>query len=407
MKLIKPMMKEIMQVLYSFLKTKYYHARIVCINVSLIILYISCQDSNIHRKNIFFLEKSNKQLIFPLDERTKNSPLALFAYKDKTGKEYLTFQNPIQNEILFYDMNLTNLDFKVMPSYDGNNGVGPVSGYYVKNLDSIFLTIHGFNDIVLIDKNSVVKEKMEYYETNDNIPLLVTSSISSLYHPLLFFDNKIYIVPECNRWAESNWVCAYIDLIDKSVNAIPSFSYPSFPGQDNRKKRASAEDYLSRCFNGKQFVYSFYYDEDIYIAPLNHGQIKKIKVTSKYIDKVRIPDDYGNLTIEELCENPNYGNLLYDEYRDVYYRIAYPKTMLEKGIRVLELLRYGRKNFSIIILDKGFNIIGETLFPDYMYNSQVMFIREDGLYISCNHYLNPEYSDDVISFIRFNLVKNK
>jgi hypothetical protein len=78
-----------------------------------------------------------------------------------------------------------------------------------------------------------------------------------------------------------------------------------------------------------------------------------------------------------------------------------------KDIRAIDLLRYGRKNFSVIILDKDFNIIGETMFPDYTYNSQVMFIREDGLYISCSHFLNPEYSDDVLSFRRFDLVKNK
>jgi hypothetical protein len=406
MKLIKPMIKEIIQVLYSFFTTNCHHIKTVSIiNILVIILFLSCQDPNIRRKNIFFLEKSNKQLIFPIDERTKNSPLALFPYKDKEGKEYLTFQNPIQNEILFYDMNLTKLEFKVIPSYEGDNGVGPISGYYVKNLDSIFLTIRGFNDIVLIDKNTIIKEKIEYYETNDSILLLTTSSISSVYHPLLLFDNKIYMVPECNRWAESNPVCAYIDLTGKSVNAFLSFSYPSFPSIDNKNKRASAEDYLSRCFNGKQFVYSFYYDENIYITPLNHGQIKKIKTSSKYIDKVIIPDDYGNVTVEELCENPNYGNLLYDEYREVYYRIAYPKTKLEKGIRGLELLQYGRKKFSIIIMDKEFNILGETLFPDYTYNSQVMFIREDGLYISESHYLNPEYSDDVLSFRRFDLVK--
>jgi hypothetical protein len=116
-------------------------------------------------------------------------------------------------------------------------------------------------------------------------------------------------------------------------------------------------------------------------------------------------DDYGNLTFIDACENPNYGNLLFDKYRNVYYRIAYPETKIEKGVNGLELLQYGRKRFSIIILDKDFNIIGETLFPDYTYNSTVMFIREDGLYISDSHYLNPDYNDDVLSFRKFNLVE--
>lgn len=50
-------------------------------------------------------------------------------------------------------------------------------------------------------------------------------------------------------------------------------------------------------------------------------------------------------------------------------------------------------------------VIGETLFPENTYNSQLMFIRHDGLYISDSHPLNPEYSDDVLSFRRFDLTK--
>ena len=146
------------------------------------------------------------------------------------------------------------------------------------------------------------------------------------------------------------------------------------------------EEGLSRCFDGKHFVYSYHFDETIYIASQEHDSIKPVKVKSKYIDKVRMLDDYGNLTFIDACE--------------------YPETKIEKGVNGLELLQYGRKRFSIIILDKDFNIIGETLFPDYTYNSTVMFIREDGLYISDSHYLNPNYNDDVLSFRKFNLVEN-
>ena len=71
----------------------------------------------------------------------------------------------------------------------------------------------------------------------------------------------------------------------------------------------------------------------------------------------------------------------------------------------IELLDYGRKKFSIIILDKEFNIIGETLFPDYSYNPGIMFIREDGLYISTCHPMNPLYNDDFLNFQKFELKK--
>jgi hypothetical protein len=36
-----------------------------------------------------------------------------------------------------------------------------------------------------------------------------------------------------------------------------------------------------------------------------------------------------------------------------------------------------------------------------------MFVREDGLYISSSHFLNPNFSDDILSFQRFDLVRNE
>jgi len=72
-----------------------------------------------------------------------------------------------------------------------------------------------------------------------------------------------------------------------------------------------------------------------------------------------------------------------------------------------EMWDYGRKIFSIIILNRDFQIIGETLFPEYIYNPGVMFVRKDGLYISASHFKNPEYSDDILKLVCFRLEKNQ
>jgi hypothetical protein len=304
-------------------------------------------------------------------------------------------------------MNTQALAFKIKPPVEGHNGVGMISGYYIKNTDSIFLTTMDVNEIILIDKACNIKDVFLYDETGDGMALKITSSTSFLYHPIVLFENKLFIMPECNRFAEKNPVCATVDLNNHSVQAFLSFPYPSFPGQDNKMKGAGVELYVSRCFNGEQFVYSFYYDENIYIAPINHASVVKKSVKSKYIRRVELPNDYGGATLEDLCTIPHYGNLLYDEYRKVYYRIAYPRITLEKGDNPIEILRFGGKNFSLIILDKEFNVVGETLFPDYTYNPTVMFIREDGLYISESHSYNPGFSDDVLSFRRFDLIRVK
>lgn len=66
----------------------------------------------------------------------------------------------------------------------------------------------------------------------------------------------------------------------------------------------------------------------------------------------------------------------------------------------------GRKKFSVIILDNKFNIIGETLFPENIYNSYIFFVHKDGLYISSDYQINYNQSEDTLNFELFNLVKN-
>ena len=372
--------------------------------LSLTLFALSCKNPERHSRNCG-LKATDKTLIFPLDPNTKNFILALFPYTDKEGKEYLTFQNFSQNQILFYNMNTCQLEFKVKPAYEGAEGVGKMLGYHVHNLDSIFINRSYRTELFIIDRSAKIIDKIQFEKTTDSIPLHESHSTSATYHPIEIVNNHLYLVSGCDRWSAENPVTAYINLSDKTVQAFPNFRYPSYPGADNKAKRFGFEEYMSRCFDGEHFVYSFYFLENIQVASIDHQSIRDIPVKSKYIDKVQLLDDYGNLTANDICENPNYGNLLFDSYRKVYYRIAYPKTEVDHNIRGMELMEYGRKNFSIIILDEDFNIIGETLFPDYTYNSTLMFIREDGLYISDSHYLNLNFSDDVLSFQKFELIE--
>ena len=108
----------------------------------------------------------------------------------------------------------------------------------------------------------------------------------------------------------------------------------------------------------------------------------------------------------ELCEYPSYGKIIYDSCNKVYYRVAYVPQEIDKDVDALSLFRTGRKQFSIMILDEDFNVIGEHLFPPYTYNPRLSFVSKGKLYISLNNIMNPDYSDDVIRFQMVELVKD-
>lgn len=349
------------------------------------------------------LVKSDKVLSFPMDESMKTLIFTMYPYTHSDGREYLTFQNQSRNEIVFFDMSTQQLAFIIKPEVDGPNGIGFLRGYTIRNLDSIFVATQGKSEISLINSNAEVKNRYPYEMTNDGTMLYYNNMNSFYYCPAVFIDNKMYIKPTTSRSMDVRPVSATVDLKTKQVDALSGFQYPSFPKTDNPAKMSGKEEDFSRCFSGEQFVYSFYFAEDIYVTDIDHRSVQAFNVKSKYIDRIEYTDDFGNLTFEDILAAPTYGNLLYDPYRQVYYRIAYPKVEVDKGVNGLELLQYGRKRFSIIILDKDFHIIGETLFPDYTYNNVLMFVRKDGLYISSSHFMNPEYSDDLLTFQRFDL----
>lgn len=60
--------------------------------------------------------------------------------------------------------------------------------------------------------------------------------------------------------------------------------------------------YFSRCFNGDKFIYSFFYEEDIFITSIDHNIVERVNVKSNYIDRVVMPNDY-NGTLKSMCEN--------------------------------------------------------------------------------------------------------
>ena len=384
--------------------------------VILSVLFFSCSKNKSIQDGVehntlsygYDLVKKDKILAYELDDNTKYQFTALFLYKDRLGNEYLTFKNS-KEEIYFYDLNNEKFLFKTKIEREGPNSILGPSGYHIEDLNNIYITSVALPTIFKIDTTGTIVQKIQYETTSQGYHVTPTfKSASFFYTPLVIIDSKLFITQ--SPWARSpvstTPLCVVIDTVNHTQSAYPFFFPPLI--EDSELFNSSLTAFIfSREFNGKEFVYSFYYDEDIYVASIDHKQVKKYKIISKYINKVQIgkrasdmlegaKNDYGD---------PCYGNLIYDPYRDVYYRLAYPKVELESGLNYVALTSQGRKKFSIIILDKNFNVIGETLFPEFIYNPSLMFVHKNGLYICNNHSMNPNFNEDVLSFQCFELKK--
>ena len=363
--------------------------------------------------NEYSLVPTKEYANFEIDADTKLYMKALYLFTDTaTNKEYLTFQNATENEILIYDWESKKRLKKVVAEKEGANGVGKVFGYLMKSFDEIYLPNAHYPLISMIDTTGRIKRKIPYKKTTDGDILITARSITIIHQPFNLIDNKIYITQRLNwkykyQAIEKSPISVTIDTITGIIKALPMRFPPIISSEKYISGVIEEEVKFSREFNGKEFVYSFFYDENIHIANIAHDSVRTVSAKSRFIkapEKAKLADVSTNM--KNTCELAMYGNLIYDKYREVYYRFAYHSEDFNVDEEnFFELYAFGRNKFSIIILDKDFQCIGETEFPEGIYSTRGYLIRKDGLYLSTSHYKNPSFSDDLLQFERIELKK--
>lgn len=368
--------------------------------------FLSCTNKRSSESYIYNLKGSETIKSFTLDSDVKYNAFYLYTFSDDAGKEYLSFLNYRTNQILFYDLKTCEFLFKLNLDAEGPNGVVQPTGFYVKDFNNIYVSSYAYPGLIKVDTTCRIVQKIPYKNTSKGYKVLPSYTPAS--HPYIapvMIDEKIYITQNAleNFHPITNTpLNIAIDTIRKSCEEVP-LTYGILTEEELQAK----DTRFSRIFNGKEFVYSFYTSHDIVVASADHSEVKRINVKSKYIDSPTAEQERSERGPQLNLELARYGDLIYDPYREVYYRFAYPKTTLEDNVRWWGKAVYGRKKFSVMILDKDFKIVGETLFPEAIYNSYVFFVHKDGLYISRDYQQIYGQSEDYMTFELFNLVKGE
>ena len=372
----------------------------------IVLFFTSCKEKIKQGKNDYVLQATEDVKSFSLDSDVKYNAFYLYTFEEQ-GKRYLSFLNYRTTQLCFYNFNTEKLLFKVELEEEGSNGVVIPTGYYVNGLDNIYVSTSAYSGLIKVDTTGTIIQKIPYGKTDTGYQIIPSYMPSSHpYNTPIFIDDKMYITQKkLDRFCPSDKtpLSVVMDTVKKEYASLP-LTY----GILTEKQLESNTDGFSRIFDGKNFIYSFYVDEDIIVTSVDHADVQRVKVKSRYIDS---PDEKVNFESEkapmQILTVPRYGDLIYDPYRAVYYRCAYPKTELDSKVNWWGKAVYGRKKFSVIILNKNFQIIGETLFPEAIYNPYVSFVEKEGLYISRDYQMNFDQSEGFMTFELFELVKNK
>ncbi|MDR2913988.1 MAG: DUF4221 domain-containing protein [Tannerella sp.] len=376
----------------------------------LLLTCFSCKRKNTDNQTVNYkyelAVEAGQDIKFAINDNIKFNFPSLFPYIDKNGKEYLTL-SCLNNSILFYDLLTGEYLFETKLEAEGPNGVGMMSGFYIEDFNNIYITSY-YLGITKVDTSGVKKQFIEYRETNTGYNIVPNFTSSSfIYIPIVIHNGHIHItqLPYGVFKASETPVSAFIDTTSQIINEHP-FRFPTIIS-DQQLPQVATGLRFSREFNGESFVFSFFMDESIYVTDLYTNEVKKISAKSKYVNDlkfVKLSNDRER-DYKELLETSYYYNLLYDKYRNVYYRFAIIGSEVSNntGYNYFDIYRNGLVKFSVIVLDKDFNIIGETLFPKYTYDPTIAFVHKNGLYISDSHILNPSFDENTLSFKCFTL----
>lgn len=378
-----------------------------CLILLTILLSLAgCKQSKV--TDICALQASDSFLEFPIDTDTRLPKFRVWIF-EVDGKEYLTFDNN-GDEILVYDLLLGKLMKKIQFDKEGANGVGSVRSYSIVDFDHIYIAADNLI-IYLTDSAGVKRQEINYQKMSTSNQLTNFDIQTAIYNQMYFVGNQIIIPQRVNftlgdDFVRNSPVGAIIDTTANTITAMPLNYLPTVAPQDVRYSMGGLT--VSCCFDGDDFIYSFYESDSVYKVSLTRQEIKSYLAKSRYIDDIKIVVD-KDMELDQRaklqCELASYGNLIYDKYRNVYYRFVFPKTTLDLKDNYMDILHSGNKTLAIMILDANLKVIGETRFSDYTYNPNLFFVREDGLYLSTNHIKRPDFDENLLRFQKIELIK--
>lgn len=345
------------------------------------------------------LKASGKIINITIPTNIRQPINQLSTYIDSSSNVYLYSWE--QNQLFVIDLLHQKIKKNKYFKREGSNSISRIGGVYVKSYNEIYLWDANQPLIYQIDSTDNIIKRIHYPKTDDGKFLIQGYSVIGLEASIE--NGVINTVMHETDYYEGIKPNLEIDTINHSIR-YSDFNFVKV----NSDGECIAQNYHRRCNGENGFVYSLPYDHGIYIMDKDHRLNKVIRAQSNYIKEL----DYTYISPYDpngLIKNKNkpfYGNILYDKYRNIYYRLAFHTTDCIPAENTISYLQFGRTDYSIMVLDNDFKCIAERLFNDHRYSSSNMFVAPDGLYISRSHCYNEDYSDDLLQYERFDLIYN-
>ncbi|MBT0811574.1 DUF4221 family protein [Litoribacter ruber] len=363
---------------------------------STLMLLLGCGGTSTEEPTPVSLQFMGKKISLELDETTPNFSMGL-GYHEVDGKEWVYNINWEKNSLQAYDAASGKMTRNLVFEKEGPEGAGELFGFYVHNPDSIFLFSQRNPVIVLTDTSGKIKEKIQYDVPDRYSPAFVHGAYF-LSPPVLIGEEMVARtrvsgnIREMNSEDLAGSHVSFAVNLNEGGSRFISHHYPA----DYMDKGAKQIE-PSMAFDGEKFVYSFFGDHHLYYSEGLGQKLQSVSLPSAYLDRDLPVFPAPEKSQQYIFGSSRYEHLVYDPYREVYYRFAFPATE-ESDPEKIARLRDNPGDFVVMIIDKDLNLLGETHFPKGKYHPNNLFVGKDGLYLSIQHPDNPDNEEDRMVF---------
>lgn len=375
----------------------------------LIFLFVSCDGgkNDSHNKNKMLSASVFESLAIPVPTSFNPDVTRVHYYESDSG-EYMAILNKIGPAIEIYNLKTKNLSKRIKLQKDGPNKVGLDNGFVIKSNDTIILASIPPKIMILNFQGEIIRRIPIKESLGNEVNFLCSNN----YIPFLFQDDFLFgaqpyfqNIFEMNQRDLQEMKHFYkIDLKD----SIPITQWlDTFRPTDSWKKGKKDGDFswadrydsilISPNYGHKSWLISKKTSHLIGYFDLRSTEIKDFYTVKKY-------SPVGDEGIIEDLEKGMYEILLFDSYRDVFYRFFFrpidPSLFPEFTTRQLFA---DRPQMGVLIIDSSLKILGEYHFPKLGIDPWNYFVGRKGLYVSTNNPSRDDFDENVLRYdiIRF------
>lgn len=321
------------------------------------------------------------QKVFNIDEQTDYN--LLFPQPFTRGsEELLMVLSVLHNSIDIYNYSDGELVNRIKFPSEGEMSIpATLVGYQAISEDTL-LALDKLGNLYFSDMNSQIYGKVNLDpEGVPGLPLIQPNSL-----PLVKSGDSSLIIENYYLANADRKMKIELDLRSYTVNyklKMPDEHMEGFWGLGDFA-------FYNFIYNKsqKQYIYNFTNLDSIYIWDTFLTKLKKMNARSRTLDSpVQKLLTMGVQPTKKFIEEGAYSStiyarLLYDEYRDIYYRfIGMP---INQGVLDMkDPVKSKQRKYLVMVLNSDFEWMGEFELPPYKYITDIerMFINERGLHI--------------------------